>query len=293
MTQRATRLNCSNVTASYSAGSVLGGRYVLEERLGDGGMAEVWQAKHLALGMRVAVKLLHHERPSRVPGARERFLTEAKVMARLATRRVVSVQDFGITRDGAPYLVMGAGRRRDAGAEAGPRGSHRARRRRRARAGSGGARARSRPRAQASSTATSSPNVLLTLDEDGALIAKVADFGVAKLLGDARESELIGTPAYMAPEQLRDTTSISTLTDVWAFGVVAFELLTGRLPFTGRDLQPSVHADRERRPREGDVARAIASAVVRRVVRAGVRARARGPLSHDPRRGGGARRRAR
>ena len=68
-------------------------------------MGEVWQARHILLGHKVAVKLLHPNVIQR-PGARERFLREAQVMARLTTRRAVAVFDFGIMEDGAPYLVM-------------------------------------------------------------------------------------------------------------------------------------------------------------------------------------------
>src|SRR5262249_21376696 len=84
---------------------LVGGRYELEELLGQGGMGEVWRARHVALNSHVAIKFLQGASAHR-ESTRKRFLTEAQVTAQLKTRYAVQVFDFGITDEGQPYLVM-------------------------------------------------------------------------------------------------------------------------------------------------------------------------------------------
>ncbi len=232
----------------------MGGRYALEALVGRGGMGEVWRARHLALQTRVAIKFLQGAaEPS--ARARRRFLTEAQVTANLRTRHAVQVFDFGVSEDGRPYLVMELleGETLD---------------KRIARHGrlplavtsqilQKAARALERAHALGIVHRDFKPeNVMLVPDEeDGGELVKVVDFGIAKLVGDldatlkcalgqiaqARRSPSepaldatssgVGTPNYMAPEQIRGSAQVGPAADIWAFGVVAYECLTGRRPF--------------------------------------------------------------
>src|SRR5688572_24353959 len=91
--------------AALESDRVIGGRYVLRERIGKGGMGEVWRARHKDLKSPVAIKFLHLG-SAKTEATHQRFLTEAQVTASLKSRHAVQVFDFGVTDDGLPYLVM-------------------------------------------------------------------------------------------------------------------------------------------------------------------------------------------
>jgi eukaryotic-like serine/threonine-protein kinase len=256
------------MTQAPQAG-LIGGRYRLEQRLGAGGMGEVWQAEHVALGSRVAIKFLHRSL-AESERSRRRFATEARVMAQLSSRHVARVFDFGIECDQRPYLVMELLDGETLGQKLAREGSL-----------SPGATSRLLGQAARGLERAHSfgvihrdfkpENVLLVVDEDAQLVVKVLDFGMAKLLGpdsallpagnddddEARGEEgaapragpgkardplltpigrLLGTPRYMAPEQLRGEPSVGAAVDVWSFGIVAFECLTGSHPFRASTL---------------------------------------------------------
>jgi serine/threonine-protein kinase len=232
-------------------GARIAGRYELEKPLGRGGMAEVWQARHLALNARVAIKLLHAA-TANAATSRQRFVTEAQLTAQIKGRHAVQVFDFGVSDDGQPFLVMEL--------LEGETLAQRLRRERRldprttVRFLTQSARALDRAHALGIVHRDYKPeNLFIVRDDDGLLTAKVVDFGIAKLVGgldphdgreeiEGREPTLtttgtrLGTPAYMAPEQIDDVAAIGPATDVWALGVVAFECLTGRRPFEARDV---------------------------------------------------------
>src|SRR5262245_50004429 len=84
---------------------LIGGRYALEHLLGQGGMAEVWRARHIALNTHVAIKFLNGGSAASET-ARKRFLNEAQITAQLKSRHAVQVFDFGVDDDERPYLVM-------------------------------------------------------------------------------------------------------------------------------------------------------------------------------------------
>src|SRR5580692_12794769 len=86
-------------------GTVVGGKYRLVRLLGDGGMGSVYEALHIGLGSRVAVKVLHPELARRT-GLVERFLQEARVVAQIRSAHVVQVMDIDRTSDGHAYIVM-------------------------------------------------------------------------------------------------------------------------------------------------------------------------------------------
>jgi serine/threonine-protein kinase len=235
------------------ARQLIGGRYALEESIGKGGMGEVWRAQHTALKSTVAIKFLHGASASG-DESRERFLKEAQVTASLKSRHAVQVFDFGVTDDGRPYLVMELleGETLD---------------RRIARLGRlsvtetvellrQAARALDRAHALGIVHRDFKPeNLVVIQGEDGAEVVKVVDFGVAKLVHElepaagssadepletrgphqthTRTGHVVGTPFYMAPEQIRDPQHVGPAADLWALGVVAYECLTGSRPFVG------------------------------------------------------------
>jgi serine/threonine protein kinase len=238
---------------------LIGGRYELETMLGRGGAGEVWRARHVTLESHVAIKFLHGA-SSDSESMRKRFLTEARVAAQLKTRYAVHVYDFGITEDGRPYLVMELLDGETLG--------HRLRRQTSlpvpvtARFMSQAARALDRAHALGIVHRDFKPeNIVIVSDEDGKESIKVLDFGVAKLVRDlvsegptaaldagaevgavasltsfTRTGSLLGTPCYMAPEQILNAPDLDLHADIWALGVVAFECLTGALPFVGENM---------------------------------------------------------
>jgi serine/threonine protein kinase len=242
-----------------SAGDRINDRYELEELLGRGGMGEVWRARHLALNSFVAIKFLHAV-SAQDENARKRFVTEAQVTAQLKTRHAVQVFDFGITEGGRPFLVMElldgetVGHRLERSGKL-PKAAT-------VRFLQQAARALDRAHALGIVHRDFKPdNLVIVKDEDGRESIKVLDFGIAKLVGDLEAvsgppsssraedtlvdgdgpmsltstNAVLGTPHYMAPEQIRRD-ELGPAIDVWAFGVVAFECLTGVPPFDGTTL---------------------------------------------------------
>jgi len=228
-------------------GAVLSERYVLERRIGQGGMGEVWSARHLALKSRVAVKLLHGALTSE-EALRKRFLTEARVTAQLESANAVRVFDFGLTPTGQPYLVMELLGGEPLSARIAREGKLAAKTT--VRFLRQAARALDRAHALGIVHRDLKPaNMQVTRDDEGHEAIKIVDFGIAKLVGEldleggdpssatdlrgsnTRTRGMLGTPAFMSPEQVRNDQRIGPKTDVWALGVVAFHCLTGRLPF--------------------------------------------------------------
>jgi serine/threonine-protein kinase len=235
------------------AGKLLDGRYRLEQRIGAGGAGEVWRARHVTLDSIVAVKVLH-VLSSHKEVARKRFLQEARLTAQLRIRQAVQVHDFGFVEE-RPFLVMELLEGETLKAMLAKKGRLPIRDTtiilRQA------ARALERAHALGIVHRDFKPdNVFVLLDEDGEPDVRVVDFGIAKLIGgfdeDQEESEgevpssdrdqllhftrtggVLGTPYYMAPEQVQSNPNLGLEVDLWAFGVVAYECLTGHRPFGG------------------------------------------------------------
>jgi eukaryotic-like serine/threonine-protein kinase len=217
-------------------GEIIGERYRLERELGRGSMGTVWSAVHVTLGQRVAIKLISAELVES-PEARLRFSNEAKAAARLKSRHVVLVYDDGQTADGMPYIVMEhldgetvEGRIERAGdlplVEAVRVVTH-------------VCRALSRAHAQGIIHRDLKPaNIFLCRSEDDehGWLAKVLDFGVAKLMGagDASATKtgaLVGTPLFMAPEQVRGASHADQRADLYSLGMVFYNMVSGRFAF--------------------------------------------------------------
>jgi len=211
----------------------LDGRYVLLRVIGRGGMGTVFEAENVALGRRFAVKILEPEHA----GDRRilsRFLREARVAARIGHPHIVDVHDFGVA-EGLPYLVMDLleGESLASRLRSGPISPY-------------AAIDLVEPVLSALEAAHAAgivhrdlkpENVFLT-QRGGRDHVKVIDFGIASLVeGGAgvsrltRQGSVLGTPSYMSPEQARGA-AIDARSDVYSVGVMLYEMLSGRLPYT-------------------------------------------------------------
>ncbi|AKT37548.1 serine/threonine-protein kinase [Chondromyces crocatus] len=222
--------------------SIGNGRYELIKPLGHGGMAEVWRAMHVPLRTEVAIKFISANLtvdPGHGQEAMERFRLEAQIAARLGarSRHIVIVHDAD-AHLGRPYLVMELlegcdladlieqgqmplpqiADMLDQVAE-GLDAAHAA----------GVLHRDLKP-----------SNILISQEQDGKLNAKIADFGIAKIMSrdmpvdrprTTMQGSFIGTAAYMSPEQVEGRCEIDSRSDLWALGVVIYECLTGVLPF--------------------------------------------------------------
>ena len=215
-------------------GTVLGEKYRLETRIGEGGMATVWLARHLTIDRPLAVKFIHVAGESEE--VRDRFLREAKAAASVSHRNVVDIIDFGTTDEGEPYMVMeyleGATLRELLDRLATPPVGDVVRLL--ARSLSGLAAVHD---AGIIHRDIKPANIFLVRDADG-VYPKLLDFGVSRVVtvgGESvlpsRESVIVGTPEYMAPEQARGIAAIDRRADVFAMGVVLYEALSGKKPF--------------------------------------------------------------
>jgi serine/threonine-protein kinase len=217
-------------------GQTLSGRYLIEELIGEGGMATVYRARHTLVDRPVAVKIMApHLRGSQQLS--ERFRREAKNAASLAHPNIIEVHDHGETPDGGLFMVMEL--------------------------------LRGRPLADLIATGPMSPadvcayglqmatglarahdfNVLhRDLKPDNIFIcdgppgkrgtAKLLDFGIGRSLGDSRltnQGEVFGTPQYMAPERLTNIDAGASA-DLYALGCILFEMVTGRPPFEASEI---------------------------------------------------------
>ena len=224
------------------AGQLIGGKYELEKLLGKGSMGEVWRARHATLEDSYAVKLIDVQR---VPDAAGRFQLEAHIAAKLSkkTRHIVSVTDHG-EDDQLAYLVMqllegmSLEQRID---EAAPLPSSEI-----ATIVTQVARALKHAHAEGFVHRDIKPaNVFLTKDEDGGIVVKLLDFGIARSLTKVAtrspfataKDTVVGTPSYMSPEQTLGIQAVDHRCDLWSLAVVAYEALSKQLPFEGETLQ--------------------------------------------------------
>jgi serine/threonine-protein kinase len=218
-------------------GAVLDGRYRVVEPIGHGAMGVVYRGERMHLGRTVAIKVLHDSLPNEL-AARQRFELEARAMARLEHPHCVAVLDVGM-HDGRPYVVMEmvSGESLRHVLDRGPLDV---------------ARATSITRQILSGLGHAHELGIVHRDIKPANLmlgqktglgdhVKILDFGLARSLdsGSARLTTgiVLGTPAYMSPEQARDA-SVDARSDLYAVGVVLFEMLTGRKPFVSTKDDP-------------------------------------------------------
>ncbi|MEZ4314137.1 MAG: serine/threonine-protein kinase [Polyangiaceae bacterium] len=228
-----------------AAGDVIDEKYRVERVLGAGGMGVVLAARHLALGERVAIKVLQQER-SASPDAVARFLREGRAAARLRSIHVARVYDVGTLPTGEPYMVMEHLDGQDLSAVLRADGPLSVL----------GAADFLLQAAEAVAVAHASgivhrdlkpANLFITRDLDGSKVLKVIDFGISKdarapAEGDSpdphatRSDVVMGSPSYMPPEQMRSARKADARSDIWALGAILHAALTGRPPFDGTSL---------------------------------------------------------
>lgn len=216
-------------------GTTIAGRYLIEEVIGEGGMATVYGARHKLVDRPCAVKIMNsHFATNEV--IRERFRREAKAAQRLAHPNIIEIFDQGETGDGSMYLVMERleGETLADLMERGPVPLERtlpiliqiAR-----------ALARAHD-LEVIHRDLKPENIFLHVQEDGSETVKLLDFGIARSMQDSRltgSGEVFGTPQYMAPERIT-TIDAGPAADLYAVGVMMFEMLTGALPFDAQDV---------------------------------------------------------
>jgi hypothetical protein len=230
------------------AGDVLAGKYRIERLIGAGGMGVVYAARHMALDEVYAIKVMRSSDDDEDEVAGEdateapmRFLREARACARLRGEHIARVHDVGELEDGTPYMVMehlvGVDLRQlfkrkgalpvddvveyviqtcEAIAEAHDNGIiHRD---------------------------LKPANLFLTQRPNGTRCIKVLDFGISKHIGGGagldvtNTTDMVGSPFYMSPEQMRSGRSADRRSDIWSLGVVMYELAGGALPFRGQSV---------------------------------------------------------
>jgi serine/threonine-protein kinase len=214
---------------------LLAGRYRIGSELGRGGMSTVFSAWDEHLERPVALKVLKPELLSSSE-ALERFTKEARSLARIDNEHVVRIIDFGTTEQGIPFIVLELLRGRDLWRYVretvslsvghivrlviqvceGLAAAH----------DSGAVHRDLKPE-----------NIFVVDEPDGTECVKLLDFGIAKSLSSGRALTLersgLGSPGYMAPEQLTDARNADARSDIWSVGVVLYELFVGKTPFEG------------------------------------------------------------
>jgi len=225
-------------------GRTIGGRYLIEERIGGGGMGVVYRARHQVIARDVAIKFLHGA-ATRDPTSRQRFLGEARAANQINHENIIDITDFGETDDGLVYLVMEYlhGRSLDLAIAGRPmpvvRALHIA-----AQTAAGLARAHE---LDVIHRDVKPGNMFLTRRRGDPDHVKLLDFGIARFERELRITDrgtLLGTPEYIAPETVRSG-EVGPLTDLYALGCVLYEMLVGQPPFMGNMTQVLVKQMRE------------------------------------------------
>ncbi len=221
-------------------GQTLDGKYLVTEKIGEGGMGVVFAARHAVIERPLAIKVLRLE-VMREEGTARRFVQEAKAASRVGHPNIVDVTDFGTTPDGMTYSVMEYVSGETLGATLraqGPMAVLRA-----LRIAAQIARALAAAHAKGVIHRDLKPeNVFLTERDGRADYVKIVDFGIARVLPQAgstnaprltKAGALFGTPEYMAPEQAAGRIDIDPRVDIYALGVILYEMLCGEVPHRG------------------------------------------------------------
>ncbi|MCC6876393.1 MAG: protein kinase [Sandaracinaceae bacterium] len=234
--------------ADPAIGTTIAGRYRLEALLGKGGMGVVYRAAHVATGRKVAVKLLARDADE---AASQRFLREARIAASLSHPNLVQVIDVGRTEQEQMYLVLEL-------LEGEPLSAHLRRK---------------GPMRPEDALDTLVPildalaalhaagvmhrdvkpsNIFLSLDGSARVVPKLLDLGISKHVNPeealTQTGMMMGTPHYMSPEQARGADEVGVGVDVWAMGVVLFEVLTGQRPFDASNVAAVLYKIASDRP---------------------------------------------
>jgi serine/threonine-protein kinase len=225
--------------------STLSNKYRVLRFIAEGGMGSVYEAQHLLVRRRFAVKFLRRELTHR-RDVLTRFTREAQAAGALESENIAAVIDFGIASDGTPYLVMEYLEGEDLGqllAREGPLPAERA----------ADVVLQAALGVQMAHEAgiihrdLKPHNLFVCRRADGSDLVKILDFGVAKIEASGaqaavtRTGSMLGTPAYMSPEQARGETALDARTDVYALGVILYEALSKRTPHPGDSHNAVIH----------------------------------------------------
>lgn len=217
-------------------GEVLGGLYRIERCIGEGGMGRVYEAEHIHLGKRFAIKVLAAEADA-TPSSVERLRQEAIAASRIESEHIVDVVSLDATSEGEYFIVMELLEGQSLAALL--RGGRLPLRRsvtivRQIAAAVGAAHARAIVHRDLK------PENIFVVSKNGGDFVKVLDFGISKMHTPEREGgaltttgELLGTPLYLSPEQARGDESIGSRADLYAIGAILYECLTGTPLFSG------------------------------------------------------------
>jgi serine/threonine protein kinase len=211
------------------------GNYKVTKLLGEGGMGMVYLGEHPVIGRKVAIKVLH----AALAADKDivaRFFTEARAIHMIGHPNIVEILDFGATPDGQPYFIMeyltGEALSERVARGAMPPDEVAA-------IADQMCRALSAAHGKGIVHRDLKPHNVQILEREGALLVKILDFGVAKILAapdgsqsvKTRTGSLMGTPLYMSPEQCKGAGLLDHRTDIYSLGVMFFEMLAGRPPF--------------------------------------------------------------
>jgi serine/threonine protein kinase len=218
----------------FASGSMVTSSIRLVRKLGEGGMGSVWVAEHLTLHTQVAVKFMT-EQVAASPDAAMRFTREARAAAQLRSAHVVQIFDHGVLEGGIPYIVMELLEGESLATHLGLRG----------RLSptvvvqivTQTCRALAKAHERGVIHRDIKPDNIFLVDPDGDLFVKLLDFGVAKRMQEdvsvTATGAMVGTPNYMSPEQMLSAKHVDARADLWALAVVAYQCVTGSLPFAG------------------------------------------------------------
>jgi serine/threonine protein kinase len=239
--------------STYEPGVIVAQKFQLVRMLGEGGMGSVWVAKNLALDVHIALKLIRAELAQSVAGLEERLLQEARAAASIDHPAVIQIFDFGLTELRDPFIAMELLHGESLAGTI----------KRRGKVSPVRAVQTLLPIADALLSAhehgivhrdLKPDNIFLSRGAGSGLEPKVLDFGIAKFDRKLTPNltsagTILGSPAYMSPEQARGETDVDGRTDVWALCVVLYEAITGRLPFGGENYNALMYAILEGQPK--------------------------------------------